>query len=389
MLMTVYPGIPRGEAALPRSKAWVHRVMLASFLSGSGAPVCPECDDTRAMRDCLQVLRCTPAGGVPVINAAECGTVLRFLLPVCAALYEKSVIRMGDTLAARPTGALTRALSEHGTAVSREGDRLVLTGRLRPGGKPFRLPGDISSQYFSGLLFALPLIREGGEIIPDTVPESSRYISLTGQVLRLFGVRFEQREDGTFSVPGGQAFAPACPELPCDLSLAAFLLCMNRAGGSVRINGYRKDPYQADSMMEELLCSIGGRIDVRECPDLFLPLCVSAALETGAETVFTGVKRLRYKECDRLRAAREMLEALKIRCTEEEDRFTVLGGRPAGGRVNGFRDHRVVMAAAVLGMFAGAPVTVTDAECTDKSWPGFWKTLNALGICTEQRETDE
>ena len=179
--MTVYPGIPRGEAALPRSKAWVHRVMLASFLSGSGAPVCPECDDTRAMRDCLQVLRCTPAGGVPAINAAECGTVLRFLLPVCAALYEKSVIRMGDTLAARPTGALTRALSEHGTAVSREGDRLVLTGRLRPGGKPFRLPGDISSQYFSGLLSRFRSSVRAGRSSPIPCPKAAAISRLPGR----------------------------------------------------------------------------------------------------------------------------------------------------------------------------------------------------------------
>ena len=368
---------------LPRAKAWVHRVMLSSFLSGKKAEIGAECEDTRVMRACLSIMRDTPQGGTPVIDAGECGTVLRFLLPVCAVLYENSVIRMGETLAARPTGPLLRALSEHGTMIRAEGNALLLSGRLCPGGIPFRLPGDISSQFFSGLLFALPLTREGGVIVPDHPPESNLYISLTRHVLSLYGVYSEQLPGGTLCVPGGQTYLPSAPDLPCDLSLAAYFLAANRAGGEVRIAGYRKDPYQADGMAEELLSAIGGTVDVRECPDLFLPLCVSAALNEGAETVFTGVRRLRYKECDRLRSAREMLEALGIACREEEDRFIVRGGRPEGCSVNGYRDHRTVMAAAVLGMFAKGPVTVSSAESTEKSWSGFRKTLEILGIRTE------
>jgi 5-enolpyruvylshikimate-3-phosphate synthase len=189
MNVTVYPGKLSGEASLPFAKTYVHRLLLASFLAGDMADISCECEDTRVMRDCLTALKKTPADRPALLDVKECGTALRFLVPVCAALGRDVTFEMADPLSKRPMEPLLTLLARRGVTVERTENLLRIRGKLRGGSEAFCLPGNISSQFFSGLLFALALLPEGGAVAYYTPLQSADYVELTLSVLRAFGVR--------------------------------------------------------------------------------------------------------------------------------------------------------------------------------------------------------
>ena len=417
MTVTLFPGPRSGFAEVPVSKSLTHRYLLASALS-SGVQTLrclPLSDDLSATVRCLRALgiRAVPDengtflsvsgalsahNGAAELDCGESGTTLRLLLPVCAALGIETVFRMGGRLPDRPLGALTEELNAHGAQISKDGSDLICRGRLRPGA--YRIPGDVSSQFVSGLLFALPLL-EGDSTLEITTPvESAPYVAMTENVLSECGPRAESSgEERFFRIEGRQSFrAPANPEIEADWSAAAVFLCAGATSrDGVTVPGLNEISLQGDKDVLPILRSFGAEIlfrdgcasvrrgeltghpvDASQIPDL-VPVLAAVAAGARGETVFTRAARLRRKETDRLKTVSAMLNGLGADVRETDDGLIVRGRRSLrGGTVSSFGDHRVAMAAAVAAQFCEEPVILEGAECVSKSFPSFWDRFSGL-----------
>ncbi len=273
----------------------------------------------------------------------------------------------------RPQEILLHLLAEHGAAADAGRLPLTLSGGLR-GGR-FTLPGDVSSQYVSGLLFALPLLPEGGEICLSTPLQSAGYVEMTLRSLARFGVGVERTATG-YLVPGGQKYrSPGELSPEGDWSNAAFFLA-----AGVEVTGLDRESAQGDRVIERLLPALGGGavVDLEQIPDLLPILAVAAARARGV-TRFVGGARLRLKESDRIESTASLLRALGVGAETLPDGLTVHGGSFVGGLVDGANDHRIVMAAAVAAVTAKGAVTIRGAEAVAKSYPRFFEDLKSLG----------
>ena len=335
-------------------------------------------------------------------GAADCGesgATLRFLLPVAAALGRETTFRLHGRLPQRPLGPLWEALEAHGVRLSRPApDELLCAGRLQSG--RFALPGDVSSQFFSGLLFALPLPDGPSELIAVTPPESAGYIAMTLAALRRFGIAAEPLPDG-WAVPGGQRYrSPGAVRAEGDWSNAAFWLAAGALSRPVTVTGLQAESGQGDRVILEYLRRFGAEVeqnadavtvrpaplrgcslDVRSTPDLAPPLALLAACAAGT-TRITGAARLRYKESDRLASIAAALRALGADVRDLPDGLEIAGGRLTGGTVDACGDHRIAMLAAIVS--ARCDVRLRGAECVEKSDPHFWQTLAGLREGTEE-----
>ena len=336
-------------------------------------------------------------------GAADCGesgATLRFLLPVAAALGKHTAFHLHGRLPQRPLGPLWDALELHGVRLSRPApDELLCAGRLENG--RFLLPGDVSSQFFSGLLFALPLLSGPSELHAATPPESAGYIAMTLAALRRFGIATEPLPDG-WAVPGGQRYrSPGAVRAEGDWSNAAFWLAAGALSRPVTVTGLQADSAQGDRVILEYLRRFGAEVeqnadavtvrpaplhgcslDVRSTPDLAPPLALLAACAAGT-TRITGAARLRYKESDRLASISAALRALGADVRDLPDGLEIAGGRLTGGTVDACGDHRIAMLAAIAS--ARCDVRLRGAECVEKSDPHFWQTLAGLRSGTEER----
>lgn len=413
--VTVMPGALSGTVRAISSKSDAHRNLICAALAAEKttfAPFTPS-DDIDATMSCLAALGTafskTPDGGVtvspeelrhaPVLDCGESGSTLRFLLPVAAALGCDATFTGHGRLPQRRIAPLLDALITHGCIPSAEHLPLVLTGRLTPG--RYEIVGNESSQYISGLLFALPLT--GGNCRIQIVgPLSSRgYVDMTLRTVRQFGIAVQETESG-YEIPGEQQYhSPGCAALEGDWSNAAFFLAAGALGTPempVTVTGLSKDSVQRDREMVACLKQFGARvtetkesvtvvsghltgqrIDVDQVPDLLPVLSVLACAATG-ETVLYNAARLRDKESDRLSSTAAMLRALGGQVREETDALCISGtGRLRGGTVDGAGDHRIVMSAAIAAAICDAPVTIRGAEAVSKSYPGFFEDVKMLG----------
>ena len=405
MNITVYPYPIGGRVTAPPSKSHVHRLLIAAALcreQETAIHCVGENEDIAATVRCLSALNTDirkEAQGFRVyrdsslhrfaangsLDCGESGSTLRFLLPLCAAKphdMEAPIVLTGaGRLPSRPNGPLLDALRSHGAQI--HGDFLPLTvdGGLFAG--DYELPGNVSSQYFSGLLFALPLL-EGDSALRHTSPLESRpYVDLTLSVLRQFGVTIMEMENG-WRIPGGQRYAsPGAAEAEGDWSAAAFWLGANALGNAVTVEGLNDRSCQGDQAIEALLSRIGGEIDVTDTPDLMPILSAVAAAIPGKITRITGAARLRLKESDRLAAMAKTIQALGGQADELPGGLVIRGTKLKGGTVDGMNDHRVVMSAAIAATACQGPVTIRGAEAVNKSYPGFWKDFQALGGQTD------
>ena len=245
---------------------------------------------------------------------------------------------------------------------------IKVLGQLHPG--VFRVPGNISSQFISGLLFALPLLDGDSEIVIEAKRESVGYIDMTLDTLRSFSINIEETPSG-YKIKGPQKYIePDSPRVQGDWSNAAFFLCAGALGGetditgliSVRGNGLR-----------------GIKIDISQCPDLFPTLAATACAALG-DTIFTNAARLRIKESDRIEAVEKMINSLGGFAESTEDSLTVRGtGTLHGGEVDSFNDHRIVMAAAIAACICENPVIIHDVQAVNKSYPNFFEDYRKLG----------
>lgn len=387
MTITITPTKLSGTVTPPASKSQAHRAVLALALSNGTGRLrnLSLSQDIQATETCVAALKSgQPAGtdGLPLLDCGESGSTLRFLIPIALALRGGGHFTGHGRLMERPQGPYFEIFREKGIFYEQIGGILTVRGMLPPG--QYRLPGNVSSQFVTGLLFALPLLDGDSEIVLTTPLESMGYVDMTLDVLEKFGVRVENRNYERFLVPGNQRFRARDLTIEGDWSQAAFWYAANGLGNAVKILGMDLDSVQGDKIIcpyYTKLCASGEvTLDVSQCPDLVPPLAAHAALRSGV-TRLTNAARLRIKESDRLATVTRVLTALGADVTEGPD-FLIIRGKDslAGGvTVDSFNDHRIAMMAAIAATRCDKPVTITGAQCVAKSYPAFWDDYESLG----------
>ena len=417
------PGERSGCVQIPSSKSASHRVLICAALGSRPVTVVLNglSQDILATVNCLRALgaeieqngrelRIRPLDRSPcpeevLLPAGESGSTLRFLLPLAGALGRRAVFEMEGRLPGRPLAPLDTVLREHGITIRQEGDRLFCSGQLRCG--DYALTGNVSSQYFSGLLMALPLLDGSSTLSVCGRLESADYVRMTEQVLNLAGIAAEKQPEHRWSISGGQR--PQLPEtirVEGDWSSAAFFLCMGALSETgIRVDDLRYDSAHGDRAILNLLQNFGaevmidrgeesgggyGSVTVRrgECrplhidasgiPDLVPVLAVLCCAAEGC-TEITNASRLRLKESDRLQTTAELIRNLGGEVLEHADGLTIYGtGKLAGGTADAHNDHRIAMSAAVAACLCGKSVELSDADSVRKSYPAFWRDYGSL-----------
>lgn len=414
MNVTVFPSVPTGAVSAISSKSASHRLLIcASFAETETVIRCNTTNkDIEATVGCLCALgakisyeppyfHVTPIKTPPktaVLNCGESGSTLRFLLPIAAALGVNTSFVLSGRLPQRPLSPLYEELIRHGATLSPQGSNpLMCGGKLD--GKQYRIRGDVSSQFISGLLFALAFSGSGGEIIVEGSLESEPYVDMTANALISFGVCVKRTADG-YSVESNPRLVPPSKEISVegDWSNAAFPLCMGALGsGTVRVDGLDINSSQGDKAIIDILRRFGADIktenscvtvsggktlhgidiDASQIPDL-VPVLATVASVAEGRTVIHGASRLRIKESDRLLTTKTMLTDLGADITDTEDGL-IINGKPrlTGGTTQGFNDHRIAMSGAVASVVCDSHVTVMGAECVAKSYPDFWRDISS------------
>ncbi len=393
MNLRLYPTSLAGTVPAVPAKSMAHRLLICGALAD--APTRILCGgtsaDIEATVSCLRALGAdiqrTPDGflvspgvGQPehTLYCGESGSTLRFLLPVAAALGHQSLFHLEGRLGQRPLSPLQEELSAHGVSISVSGkNQLLLTGQLHPG--CYTLPGNVSSQFISGLLLALPLLNGVSQLSVTGTMESAPYVRMTLAALRAFGVPVCQ-EKNCFAIYPSPYCSPGIVSVEGDWSNAAFWYGANALGSRIAVTGLNHDSIQGDRAILSCLSLLGKGlpVDVSQIPDLFPILAVVA---TGAEneTSFVGVARLRLKESDRILSVTNLIRSLGGTIKENAEALTVYPAKLQGGVIHSCNDHRIAMAAAVAATCCRESVTILAAEATAKSYPGFWADYAALG----------
>lgn len=402
MDVRITPKTLSGAVTPPPSKSQAHRLMIAAALADGVSTVrgVAMSQDMEATLRCLTALgghwretapgtlEITGIGGLsrekngalPCLDCGESGSTLRFFLPIALAVAGGGVFTGRGRLMERPQGPYLDLFREKGVFCEQRDGVLTVRGELTPG--EYRLPGNVSSQFFTGLLFALPLLDGPSTIVPTTAVESWDYILMTLDALADAGVAVpEPRRGGAFSVtPHPYRSFDAAVE--ADWSQAGFWYAAIALGSQLELEGLNAFSVQGDMAVVPHFLRLTHpgdlEIDVSGIPDLLPPLAVMAAVRSGT-TRFVNAGRLRMKESDRLSTVCAMLRALGGSCQEGPDSLTVTGGTLTGGTVDGANDHRIVMAAAIAATACANPVTILGAEAVEKSYPDFWEVYKHLG----------
>ncbi|MGI6269123.1 MAG: 3-phosphoshikimate 1-carboxyvinyltransferase [Candidatus Howiella sp.] len=401
-----------GSVRPPASKSDGHRAVICAALAKGESRI----SDLTMSADIEATLRCLAAMGAgirrtageividggrfsaaAVLDCGESGSTLRFLLPVAAAAGISAELTGRGRLPARPMEVLTALLRRHGVDCTADALPLRIAGQLAHG--RFVLPGNISSQYISGLLLALPLLGEESEILLTSPLESAGYVDMTLHTMEAFGIRVIRIANG-YRIPGGQRYRPAAYRVEGDWSAAAFPAAAGALGGEIRIEGLNAGSLQGDREIAGILRRFGAsvsmetdclsvrhhllrsiEVDAAQIPDMIPAVAAVAAGAKGVSRIHSA-GRLRLKESDRLSAIANALTGMGVRADEGADSLTIYGGRVRGGRVDGAGDHRIVMAFAVLAAYAEGETVITDCEAVAKSYPAFFDDFKALGgIC--------
>lgn len=382
-----------GVMYVPPSKSAAHRALICSFLSGGGS-VKPIIDskDMRATLGMIDALK----NHQNVLNALESGSTLRFMIPVAAA-FGREVKFIGEgSLLNRTIGEYMDILPAHHVQVESDGKLPVtISGKLTNGS--YAVNGNISSQYITGLLFALSVLDGDSAIILKTPLQSKPYVDMTVKVMADYGVCVTETDFG-YLVHGNQKYNIIDYTVEGDWSQAAFFLVAGALGGTVTVKGLDFHSTQGDKAIVDVLKQFGAEItfgeeyvtcskgalngtdvDASDIPDLVPIIAVLAAYANG-RTVISGAERLRYKESDRIESVVSNLRLLGVDVCETTDGMIINGGQPLkGARLKGFNDHRIVMAFSIAGLFADGDVYIDDAQSINKSYPSFFEDYNRLG----------
>ena len=381
MDITIFPQKLQGAVEVIPSKSQAHRYLICAAFTDKPTTICCRATnrDIEATVACLRALGANieresfgycvePIRELPrtaVLPCRDSGSTLRFLLPVAGALGVDATFQMEGRLPLRPLSPLWEELERMGCTLSRPtADTIRCSGKLRPGA--YSIPGNVSSQYISGLLFA-HMLMEGCTLEITGKVESAPYIEMTRQAI------------GKFPLKGSPVIT-----VEGDWSNAAFWLAANELGSDIHAAGLRRDSPQGDRVVADLLPQLHEKITISaaDIPDLVPVLSVVAAANQGA--IFTDIRRLRLKESDRAASVIAMIEALGGQAEATEDTLTIHGTGLRGGRVDACNDHRIAMSAAIAATVCKEPVTICGAECVEKSYPKFWAEYARLGGIYEQ-----
>lgn len=397
MRVEIYPSKAKGAVKAPPSKSMAHRLLICAGLCEGESVVrnIATSEDIKATIACLRSLGAQiqlngdtatvkgtdvtkPTGRAAVLPCNESGSTLRFFIPVCLLNGEEHVLTGSEYLMKRPLSVYEQIAEEQGVRLERSADRVTVAGKLTRG--IYNVPGSISSQFITGLLFALPLLDADSEICLLPPVESKPYIDMTVQALAMFGVGITTDGD-TCRVKGGQRYLPADVTVEGDYSNAAFFEALRYTGADVTAEGLIEDSLQGDKAYKILFRKIKqgeSPIDIADCPDLGPILFAVTALCGGGR--FTGTRRLKIKESDRASAMKQELEKLGICVDVGENDVTVHPGRLRAPAVpiDGHNDHRIVMAMSVLLTVTGG--VIEGAEAVKKSFPDFFDRLKDLGV---------
>lgn len=382
-----------GKVKAPPSKSASHRLLIASALTGEKVAVSNVAfsEDIKATLDCLRALGCNVAVNGDevtldpsrfleekdaVLDCRESGSTLRFFVPLCLLTGGRYTLRGSERLLSRPLGVYAGLCNENGFTFENDGKKLEVSGRLKRG--TYTIDGSVSSQFATGMLFALSRI---GKCRLDLIPpvESRPYIDMTLSSLRVFGFGAEYESQNSIRVDGKTGNAPYRLEVEGDWSNAAFLDALNFVGANVEVAGLDAHSLQGDKIYKTHFESLGRsfcEIDLADTPDLAPVLMAAASLLHGAR--FTSTKRLRIKESDRGEAMKNELSKFGVRTDVREDEITVHPSKihSPSAPLDGHNDHRIVMALSTLLLKTGGEIR--GCEAVNKSYPDYFETLRKL-----------
>ncbi len=412
-VITLFPTNLTGEVNIPPSKSLTHRALICASLAKGRSIITNVIfsDDILATLSSLQHIgakftiedNTVIVQGVrkikydgTILNCNESGSTLRFLIPLLS-LSNKEVIFSGkESLIKRPQSIYQKIFEENGHMFTQSKDRIVVKGSINA--KDYILDGDISSQFFSGLLFALPLLKEDSKIIIKGNLESKSYIDLTIDILEQFGVKIEQIENGYF-IRGNQQYIPTNYRVEGDFSQAAFFLVAGVVNGNIKINDLEHDSIQGDKEIIDIIKHMKGKviytengfvteksntagttIDISNCPDLGPIIAVLGALSKGSTTIINA-HRLRLKESDRILSTVNTLSALGATIKNIDDKIVIYGKKELEGgvTVDSYNDHRIAMMTSIAVLRCKKEVTLTNSNAITKSYPHFYEDYKSVG----------
>jgi len=414
MKTSVYKSEVKGMAKAPSSKSYTVRgLVCAALAKGESEVINPlSSDDTDALLNVLRQVGIqvqqrgdlwSVSGGSFHQPSADlfCGesaATLRFMTALCSLIPGRCRLVAGQSLSRRPVSPLVQALRQLGVDVTCQGEvaPVVVTGGRLKGGVT-ELPGDISSQFVSALLFIAPLAEEGVKIRLTTPLESKSYILMSLECLKKFGVKVKSSLDLAEFQVSKQTYKPAKYRVEGDWSSASYLLALGAISGEVTVDNLNPESLQGDKIILDFLKDMGVwvemdknsvtvrksklnaiRTDLSDCIDLLPTMAILAAVANGTSE-FIGINRARIKESNRVAAVREGLERMGIKITEERDRLTVTGSEPKASVIDAKGDHRIAMAFSILGSVASGTI-IDGAECVSKTFPEFWNVLKSMGV---------
>ena len=418
--LKIYPSKLKGEVKIPPSKSMAHRAIICAALSDGlciienidySDDIIATIDAMNSLgakivkhKDYIEVIGAYGSDEKPqetrIIDCNESGSTLRFLVPISLLFKGSSKFIGRGNLGKRPLTTYYNIFERQGIEYSYEEDNLnlVINGELKPG--TFEVEGNVSSQFITGLLFTLPLLKEDSKIIITTEMESKGYIDLTLRAMSDFGVEIINNNYREFIIKGNQKYNARNYRVEGDYSQAAFFLCADSLGNEVLCKDLDLNSLQGDKEVIDILermnvvfnaNDIGVKgttngelastvIDGSQCPDI-IPVLTSVAALTKGTTEIINAGRLRIKECDRLAAVTSELNKLGAKIIEKEDGLVVTGVEKLQGGVEvwSHKDHRIAMTLAIASTRCEEPIVIKDYECIAKSYPKFFEDFKALG----------
>lgn len=416
MNVRIKPGLLKGDLIVPPSKSLSHRAIIAAGLSEGKSVI----SNILFSKDILATISAIEAIGAKVIkendsliiegaktprrvnnviDSNESGSTVRFMIPIALTVDEPITFVGKNNLVNRPLDAFLEIFDEQNIKYEKEENTylpLKVYNGLKPG--EFKVRGDVSSQFITGLLYALPLLNGDSKIIITTDLESKGYIDLTIDMLRLFNIEIINRNYKEFIIKGNQTYVAHDYQVEGDYSQSAFFLVADLLGSDINLKAMNPLSHQGDKKIIEDIKAFGGKIefknnilkayptktkgatiDFSQSPDLGPAIAVLASLSIG-RTEFVNASRLRIKECDRITCVKEELEKLGANIVENPDGMVIEGTNQLnGGIVDSHNDHRLRMSFAILATVLKSDLVILNAECVSKSFPNFFEVFESLG----------
>ncbi|MFW5888853.1 MAG: 3-phosphoshikimate 1-carboxyvinyltransferase [Bacillota bacterium] len=413
MKVKIFPGFAQGEITIPPSKSLLHRAIISASLANGTSKITNIIfsEDIKATinafsllginikkhKNSLEITKNKPFKftGKEIINCNESGSTLRFLIPILA---NHSGIRFTGkpSLMKRPLSVYETIYKKNNDIFDLKNNMLYLENEIKAG--HYKIPGDISSQFISGLLFTLPLKKQDSVIEVTGKFESENYVKMTIAMLNKFGINIDNKANN-FYIKGNQKYNPCDIEIESDYSQLAFFAVAGIINGDIVINNIAPYSLQPDSNIINIIKEMNGKItyqdnsyhfyksktngidiNLSQHPDIGPILSILAGLSQG-KTNLLNAERLKIKETDRLEASYDVLKKLGVDVEISKDSLTVIGQEKFNGNeFDSYNDHRMVMSIAIAALKNNQPIIIYNAEAINKSYPSFFEDLQSLGI---------